>query len=116
MAASIVLYVGLALIVTWLVRSKLVRTVVWVVAIALPIFVALSRLYRGMHHPTDMIGSVIGALGCLAFAFLAMRTGVAVAEANERAASEGSRPHAPEGERPGAPALSNRPADVEASP
>jgi undecaprenyl-diphosphatase len=86
------------------------------VAIALPIFVALSRLYRGMHHPTDVIGSVMGALGCLAFAFLATRTGVAVAEANERAASEGSRPHAPEGERPGAPALSNRPADVEVSP
>jgi membrane-associated phospholipid phosphatase len=115
-AASIVLYVGLALIITSLVRSSFVRALAWIVAIALPIFVALSRLYRGMHHPTDVIGSVMGALGCLAFAFLATRTGVAVAEANERAASEGSRPHAPEGERPGAPALSNRPADVEVSP
>jgi membrane-associated phospholipid phosphatase len=115
-AASIVLYVGLALIITSLVRSRFVRALAWIAAIALPIFVALSRLYRGMHHPTDVIGSVIGALGCLAFALLATRTGVAVAEANERAAGEGSRPHAQEGERPGTPALPNRPADVEVLP
>jgi hypothetical protein len=76
-----------------------------------------------MHHPTDVIGSVIGALGCLAFAFLATRTGVAVAEANERAASEHSRPPALDGERPaldgerpGTPAPPNRPADVEVLP
>lgn len=118
-AASIVLYVGLALIITSLVRSRFVRTLAWIAAIALPIFVALSRLYRGMHHPTDVIGSVIGALGCLAFAFLATRTGVAVAEANERAASEDSRPPALDGQRPATtttPALPNTPADVEVSP
>ena len=120
-AASIVLYVGLALIITSLVRSRFVRASAWIVAIALPIFVALSRLYRGMHHPTDMIGSVIGALGCLAFAFFATRTGVAVAEANERAASEDSGPHAIDGERPApvsapVPAISTRPADIEVTP
>ena len=120
-AASIVLYVGLALIVTSLVRSRLARAVVWIAAIALPIFVALSRLYRGMHHPTDEIGSVIGALGCLAFAFLATRTGVAVAEANERAASDDSGPQSLDGDRPAAapapaPAVPTRPTDVEVSP
>ena len=118
-AASIVLYVGLALIITSLVRSKLVRAVVWTAAIALPIFVALSRLYRGMHHPTDVIGSVIGAFGCLAFAFLATRTGVAVAEANDRAASDDSGPQTLDGERPApapAPAVPARPGDIEVSP
>jgi membrane-associated phospholipid phosphatase len=120
-AASIVLYVGLALIITSLVRSRVVRALAWIVAIALPIFVALSRLYRGMHHPTDMIGSVIGALGCLAFAFLATRTGVAVAEANERAASDDSGPQTLDGERPApastpASAAPARPPDVEVSP
>jgi hypothetical protein len=72
-----------------------------------------------MHHPTDVIGSVIGALGCLAFAFLATRTGVAVAEANERAASEDSRPPSLDGQRPATattPALPHTPADVEVSP
>jgi membrane-associated phospholipid phosphatase len=121
-AASIVLYVGLALIITSLVRSRFVRTMAWIAAVALPIFVALSRLYRGMHHPTDVIASVIGAVGCLAFAFLATRTGVAVAEANKRAASDGPGPQmALDGERPApestpASAARTRPADVEASP
>jgi membrane-associated phospholipid phosphatase len=36
-----------------------------------------------MHHPTDVIGSVVGALGCIAFALLATRTAVAVQHANE---------------------------------
>jgi len=119
-AASIVLYVGLALIFTSLVESRFVRALAWSVAIALPIFVALSRLYRGMHHPTDVIASVIGALGCLAFAFLATRTGVAVAEANERAGSDDSW-QTIDDERPApvsAPvsAIPIRPVDIEASP
>lgn len=115
-AASIVLYVALALIITSLVRSRFVRTLAWVAAIALPIFVALSRLYRGMHHPTDVIGSVIGALGCLAFAFLATRTGVAVAEANERAASDDADTQPPDGELPAPASLpAAPPAGVEVS-
>jgi undecaprenyl-diphosphatase len=89
-AASIVLYVGLALIVTSLVRNLLVRVVVWSVAIGIPIAVALSRLYRGMHHPTDVIASVIGAAGCLAFALLATRTGLVVADRED--ATIGSDP------------------------
>jgi membrane-associated phospholipid phosphatase len=89
-AASIVLYVGLALIVTSLVRHALVRALVWSLAVVLPIAVALSRLYRGMHHPTDVIASAIGAAGCLMFALLATRTGSAVAEMD---AEEASAPH-----------------------
>ncbi len=116
-AASIVLYVGLALIVTSLVRSRLAQAVAWLGAVALPTFVALSRLYRGMHHPTDVIGSVIGAVGCMAFAFLATRTGVAVAEANGRAARDDRHRQATDGDRSAAaPAAPTRPADVEVSP
>jgi undecaprenyl-diphosphatase len=88
-AASIVLYVGLAIIVTSLVRQAFVRALVWSLAVVLPIAVALSRLYRGMHHPTDVIASAIGAAGCLMFALLATRTGTAVAEMD---AEEGSAP------------------------
>jgi len=116
-AAAIVLYVGIALIVTSLVRSRIARAVAWLVAFAIPTFVALSRLYRGMHHPTDVIGSVIGAAGCLAFAFLATRTGVAVAEANDRAAIDDRRRHSPVLDRSAPPsAASAPPADVEVSP
>jgi undecaprenyl-diphosphatase len=71
---------GLALIITSLVRNLVVRALVWSLAVVLPIAVALSRLYRGMHHPTDVIASAIGAAGCLTIALLATRTGAAVAE------------------------------------
>ncbi len=102
-AASIVLYVGMALITTSLLHNKFVRALVWIFAIALPIAVGISRLYRGMHHPTDMIGSLIGAVGCLLFALLATRTGVAVSESN----AELERARTPNA------ALPTEPADVE---
>jgi undecaprenyl-diphosphatase len=79
-AAAIVLYVSLALIVSTLTRSAFLRAIVWILAIVLPIVVALSRLYRGMHHPTDVMASVILAAGALLFGLLAVRTGSAVAE------------------------------------
>jgi undecaprenyl-diphosphatase len=86
--------VGLALIVTSLVRNLLVRALVWSLAVVLPIAVALSRLYRGMHHPTDVIASVIGAAGCLAFALLATRTGLVVAERGDaKSESDPAGPH-----------------------
>jgi undecaprenyl-diphosphatase len=63
-----------------LTRNAFLRAVVWILAVALPIVVALSRLYRGMHHPTDVTASVILAAGALMFGLLAVRTGAAVAE------------------------------------
>ena len=79
-AAAIVLYVALALIVSSLTRSTFLRTVVWILAVALPIVVGLSRLYRGMHHPTDEVASLLLAMGALLLGLLAVRTGSAVAE------------------------------------
>jgi undecaprenyl-diphosphatase len=83
-AASIILYVGIALITTSLVSGRAIRWFVWTLAVILPIAVGLSRLYLGMHHPTDLVGSMIGAAGCMAFALLATRTGVAVARSEPR--------------------------------
>jgi membrane-associated phospholipid phosphatase len=83
-AATIVLYVALALIVSTLTRSAFLRTAVWILAIALPIVVGLSRLYRGMHHPTDELASLLLAIGALLLGLLAVRTGSAVAEHRHR--------------------------------
>lgn len=79
-AAAVVLYVSLALILVSFVRNAFVRAVAWVFAISLPIFVGLSRLYRGMHHPTDVVGSVVLGVGSLMFALLASRTAGAVTD------------------------------------
>jgi membrane-associated phospholipid phosphatase len=83
-AASIALYVGLAIIISSLVRSAAIRTFAWILAVALPIFVGLSRLYRGMHHLTDVLASVLLGCGALMFALLATRSSVAVSEARNQ--------------------------------
>lgn len=77
-AAAIVLFVSLAIVITSYVRSTTVRILVWIVAAAIPIYVGISRLYRGMHHPTDEVGSAVIAAGALLFALLACRTAGAV--------------------------------------
>jgi membrane-associated phospholipid phosphatase len=79
-AAAIVLYVSLALLITSRVRSAGQRAFVWLLAIMIPIYVAISRLYRGMHHPSDVIGSAVLGAGSLLVALTACRTAVALIE------------------------------------
>jgi membrane-associated phospholipid phosphatase len=88
-ASSLTMYVGLAIVLGSLIPQKLARTVVWALAILLPVFVALSRLYRGMHFPTDVAASVALACGALLFALLAVRSMTAASnEHDTRAAIE----------------------------
>ena len=70
-AASIVVYAGLALLLTSAIPSRALRIPVWGLAVVLATFVAMSRLYRGMHHPLDIAGGVfvgVGAVVVLVFA------------------------------------------------
>lgn len=78
-ASAVTLYVGAAIVLTSLVRGKLARTLVWVLAILPPIGVGISRLYLGMHFPTDVAASVLLAIGALLFALLAVRSLAAAA-------------------------------------
>jgi membrane-associated phospholipid phosphatase len=76
-----------------LVRSSVIRTIAWIVAVAIPIFVGVSRLYRGMHHLTDVLASVLLGCGALLFALLATRSAVAVSEERDTDVDEeSSRP------------------------
>lgn len=80
-ASALTLYVGLAIVASTLVRSALQRVLVWMAAVLLPIVVGISRVYRGMHFPTDVAASVLLAAGALLFALLAVRS-MAAAEAD----------------------------------
>jgi undecaprenyl-diphosphatase len=62
-AACVVFYVGLAVIVYANTRARLSRVVFTVIAIAATLTVTASRLYLGMHYLTDAIGGI--ALGLL---------------------------------------------------
>lgn len=58
-AASVALWAGLALGLSRTHLDRRVRRLAWSAAVVLPLFVLLSRLYRGMHWPTDVTASVL---------------------------------------------------------
>jgi membrane-associated phospholipid phosphatase len=93
-AASIVLYMGLAIICSAHTRRWGVRAPVWTVAILLVVGVGFSRLYRGMHHPTDVLAGVLLGISALLFALLAVRSSDAASR--ERAETT----HAPPAREP----------------
>ncbi len=57
-AATCCLYVAVAILVIGHARGWW-RWLFLIPAIAMPVLVALSRMYRGEHHPTDILGSLL---------------------------------------------------------
>jgi membrane-associated phospholipid phosphatase len=72
-AASIAVYCGLALLLTSRIKNRATRVAIWVVAGLVPVYVAFSRMYRGMHHPTDAAGGVIIGIAALCALVLVTR-------------------------------------------
>jgi undecaprenyl-diphosphatase len=97
-SAAVALYCGLALILA--LRSghgsghgsghSPIRTSWWWLLVAVPAGVALSRLYRGMHHPSDVVGSFVNAGLCL----LVLARGVLLTAPERRAGRPAGRPAA----------------------
>lgn len=61
-AATVALWCGLALGLARTHPAHPLRVLSWVLAVVLPGFVLASRLYRGMHWPTDVTASVVFTL------------------------------------------------------
>ena len=59
-AATTCLYVAIAILVIGTARGWW-RFLFLIPAIAMPILVTISRMYRGEHHPTDILGSLVFA-------------------------------------------------------
>lgn len=79
-AAAVAFYGAIAIIIWWHTHRRLVRAVAITVAVLLPLVVAASRMYRGMHSLTDVvIGIVIGAIS-LWVTWLVTRDGPAARE------------------------------------
>jgi undecaprenyl-diphosphatase len=66
--AATALFVGSALLIAWYVRKRWVRTLSITVLLAVPLLVAIGRLYRGAHHLTDVLAAYLNGGICLAIA------------------------------------------------
>ena len=88
-AASLAVYCGLVLLLTSAFPERRWRVAAWVIALLLPVFVAFSRMYRGMHHPRDVgAGALIGIGAVVVLLFACRAAGVA---APARAPAGGAR-------------------------
>jgi undecaprenyl-diphosphatase len=58
-AASVALYGGLAVIAWMAARAGWLRLLATALAVLMPAAVGLSRLYRGMHYPTDVLAGAL---------------------------------------------------------
>jgi membrane-associated phospholipid phosphatase len=81
-AAAIAVYAGLVLLLTSKFRNSAFRVSAWTIAVALPVFVAWARMYRGMHHPLDVAGGVVIGVAALIVLVFASRAADAAAPAS----------------------------------
>jgi membrane-associated phospholipid phosphatase len=117
-AATMCLWTAIALIV-------MARTTGWwrwifpALAVVMPVGVAVSRMYRGMHHPTDVFGALLLTVCWLSVLWFTVRPNarpLTVAEAADDAHHDvehpGGRPEPAGRDRGGDPAGAARPAGV----
>ena len=65
-AAALALYGGIAVMVLWVYGRRPATAIAAGVLFLVPVYVALSRLYRGMHYPSDVLaGALLGGLWLL---------------------------------------------------
>ena len=67
-SAALALYLSLATVLIRTVHRPWLRYVLAALCLVPPILVAYSRMYRGMHHPSDVVGSLVNAGLCLLLA------------------------------------------------
>ena len=84
-AASVVVYVGLALLIGSRLRARWATILVWTLAFVLPLVVAISRMYRGMHHPLDATAGLLIGLASILIALMAARAADAVSRSRASA-------------------------------
>ena len=91
-AAAVAFYGAIAIIVCWHTRHRLARAVAIAAALVVPLVVATSRMYRGMHHLSDVVvGLAIGAVA-LWVTWLVVRDGPAARAASDDVAEPGVTP------------------------
>ncbi|MCU7727296.1 phosphatase PAP2 family protein [Actinoplanes sp. KI2] len=91
-SAAFALYAGLALILAGLVRRTWAKWLCWLLVLV-PVCVATSRLYRGMHHPSDVTASFLNGALCITIMALAVLRPAAHGSTAHGSAARGSTAH-----------------------
>ncbi|WP_433283685.1 phosphatase PAP2 family protein [Micromonospora sp. CA-244673] len=65
-SAAMALYVGIAVLLALRARSTPAKVSWWALLVLVPVGVALTRMYRGMHHPSDVVASFLNGGACVA--------------------------------------------------
>ena len=73
-AATLVLYGAIALAVSQGGRASVWRALAWFAAALFPVAVGFARVYRGFHHPSDVVFGFVLGCAVLLVAVLAVRT------------------------------------------
>ena len=64
--ASTALYLGIAVVLAWHTRGRWARRSTIAALVLVPLSVALARLYRGMHYPSDVLTGLLNGASCVA--------------------------------------------------
>ncbi|MFF3864267.1 phosphatase PAP2 family protein [Micromonospora sp. NPDC001898] len=64
-SAAVALYVGIAVLLALRARSTPAKVAWWTLLVLVPVGVALTRMYRGMHHPSDVVASFLNGGTCV---------------------------------------------------
>lgn len=75
--AAVTLYVGLLIIISWHTTSRVALAGVAVVGLVVPLIVAVSRLYLGVHYLSDVIAGALLGLTALGVSLAIARRGLA---------------------------------------
>ncbi|AVV48057.1 diacylglycerol kinase family protein [Streptomyces sp. ID05-04B] len=99
--AATAVYGGLAVLALTRLRGPW-RRIVGAVLLVVPVVVALARLYRGMHHPTDVMGGLVnGSLSLLIVGRTLLTDATVTAAADVRPASSSASTGTSTGTHPG---------------
>ena len=74
--AATALYVGIAVVLAWHTRGTWARRAAVGALVLVPLSVALARLYRGMHHPSDVVAAFVNGGSCVLIAARTLLFGV----------------------------------------
>ncbi|MFR9777415.1 phosphatase PAP2 family protein [Micromonospora sp. MS34] len=65
-SAATALYVGIAVLLALRAKRTPAKITWWALLVLVPVGVAVTRMYRGMHHPSDVVASFLNGGACVA--------------------------------------------------